>query len=69
MYMDLSPSAEPSPSLEADEPRDSPPGGGLSSPGTTSSLRCTVNELLPFLPKPNLRFRPNRTIISKIINR
>lgn len=51
----LSTSMLPSPSLEADEPRDKPP---RISPGRTSSLRCTVNEFLPFLPKPMRRFRP-----------
>lgn len=51
----LSTSMLPSPSLEADEPRDKAP---RISPGRTSSLRCTVNEFLPFLPKPMRRFRP-----------
>jgi hypothetical protein len=51
----LSPSALPSPSLDAEEPRDSPP---RISPGKTSSLRCIVNEFLPFLPKPIRLFRP-----------
>lgn len=50
----LSPSAEPSPSLEAEEPcLDS-----LTSPGKTSSERCTVNEVFPLLPKPIRLFLP-----------
>lgn len=52
----LSPSALPSPSLDAEEPRESPP---RISPGKTSSLRCIVKEFLPFLPKPIRRFRPS----------
>lgn len=69
----LSTSTLPSPSLDADEPRDKPP---RNSPGNTSSLRCTVNEFLPFLPKPMRLFRPffvyffmNRlNIVINIIN-
>lgn len=50
----LSPSVEPSPSLDADEPCfDS-----LTSPGSTSSERWTVNDVLPLLPKPILLFLP-----------
>lgn len=45
-------------SLEAEEARDTPDPAPRISPGTTSSLRCTVNEFFPRLPKPNLRFRP-----------
>lgn len=51
----LSPSALPSPSLDAEEPRESAP---RISPGKTSSLRCIVNEFLPFFPKPIRLFRP-----------
>lgn len=51
----LSTSTLHSPSLDADEPRDKTP---RISPGNTSSLRCTVNEFLPFLPKPMRLFRP-----------
>lgn len=52
----LSPSPPlPSPSLDAEEPRDRPP---RISPGSISSLRCTVKEFLPFLPKPIRLFRP-----------
>lgn len=51
----LSTSALPSLSLEAEEPRDSAP---RNSPGNTSSLRCTVNEFLPLLPKPIRLFLP-----------
>lgn len=52
----LSTSMLPSPSLDADEPRDKAPA--RNSPGNTSSLRCTVKEFLPFLPKPMRRLRP-----------
>lgn len=45
-------------SLEAEEARETPAPAPRISPGTTSSLRCTVNEFFPRLPKPNLRFRP-----------
>lgn len=58
----LSPSAEPSPSLEAEEPCfDSL----VTSPGSTSSDRCTVNEVLPLRPNPMRRLRP---VISKGIS-
>lgn len=45
-------------SLEAEEALETPLMPPRISPGTTSSLRCTVNEFFPRLPKPNLRFRP-----------
>lgn len=45
-------------SLEAEEARDTPAVTPRISPGTTSSLRCTVNEFFPRLPNPNLLFRP-----------
>lgn len=45
----------PSPSLDAEEPRERPP---RISPGSISSLRCTVKEFLPLLPKPIRLFRP-----------
>lgn len=51
----LSPSCDPSPSLDTEDPCFT---SCLMSSGTTSSLRCTVNDDLPFVPKPNLRFRP-----------
>lgn len=55
----LSPSAEPSPSLEALEP---------CRAGRTSSLRCTVNDVLPFFPNPRRRFRPNPVSIILLKN-
>lgn len=51
----LSPSADKSPSLEAEEPCfDS-----LTSPGRTSSDLWTVNEVFSLRPKPIRRFLPN----------
>lgn len=51
----LSPSCEPSPSLDIDEPCLA---SLLTSSGRTSSLLCTVKDVLPALPKPNLLLRP-----------
>lgn len=53
-FMHLSPSIDPSPSLEADDPCLD----NLTSPGSTSSDLCTVNDVFPLLPKPILRFLP-----------
>lgn len=52
---DLSPSAEPSPSLEAEEVCLD---NNRISSGSTSSLRWTVKDVLPRRPNPNLRLRP-----------
>lgn len=52
---DLSPSAEPSPSLEAEEVCLD---NNRISSGSTSSLRWTVKDVLPLRPNPNLRLRP-----------
>lgn len=55
---DLSPSWEPSPSLDTDEPCLTK---CRTSSGSISSDRWTVNDDFPFAPKPNLRFRPEPT--------
>lgn len=53
--VDLSPSCDPSPSLETEEHCLTK---CRTSSGSTSSDRCTVNDDFPLVPKPNLRFRP-----------
>lgn len=55
---DLSPSPLPSPSLLA-ELGCLPLLPLVVSSGNTSSLLCTVNEDLPFFPKPSLLLRPS----------
>lgn len=58
----LSPSVDKSPSLDAEEPCLD----NLTSPGKTSSDRCTVNEVFPRLPNPILRFRPKRNLSATL---
>lgn len=53
-FKDLSPSADPSPSLDAEDPCFE----RRTSPGNISSDLCTVKDVLPFFPNPILRLRP-----------
>lgn len=62
-YMNLSPSCEPSPSLDILEVCLTK---CRTSSGNISSLLCTVNELFILEPNPSLRFRPyNETRVKR----